>query len=377
MDKLEKVLGTLEKQDLLRERRESRSVGRAGYALDFDSLFDPDPQREAELEDWFDRLNSTFANSGFDNESLWESEGHDKSGVMTLAWYQPLSYHKEEAGIFITDLGIWKYANAIRRQVRLEASASHQASTTVIPANICIALAIEILLLHETFHHDVEWFTLRLNTLHAEHFLYEKYDRMVYAKSQKLEESLASARMQIGLSSKQNKQRFDQVWLQAKNLLQMSAPNQPTGYNNANRYQTPTAHADGRRELAASINQLNPVPKTIALGETFGIGKGKLSDYFRENFLIVPIERAGGFIVPPESMTFSIPKKDIGRMLTKRGYFNSGLGKGSHDVWKHNHLPAITLPTRREFEGYQVLNNIRESLGIESLNELRREAQRA
>jgi predicted RNA binding protein YcfA (HicA-like mRNA interferase family) len=129
--------------------------------------------------------------------------------------------------------------------------------------------------------------------------------------------------------------------------------------------------------LAASINQRTPSPKTIPLGATFNIGKGLLSDYFRENFILVPIASMKGTVAPPKSMAFSIPSKGIRRILTKKGFQKTELGKGSHEVWTHDTRPSVTLPARKEFEGFQVLTNIRDSLGFESLHELREAAKRA
>ena len=377
MNKLQKVLSTLWEQDLLSDQRPSRLEGHTGYALDMDALVDPTPEQTGQLEYWFDQLNQTFEGSDFHGEAYWEAEGHSASGVLTLAWYQPLTHYHDQAGIFITDYGIWKYASAIRRGEGLEPALFHYSDPSNIPAHICIALAIEILLLHETFHHDVEWFTLRLATINKEHFLYRKYDSDVYVQSGKLEEALASARMQTGLNTPLNRGRFPSVWRQAVDYLAERAHTQPSGYKEANLYNSPAKHSRGRRLLAASINQLTPNPKTILLGPTFNIGKGYLSDLFRENFTFVPIQGTNGIVAPPKTMAYSIPSNDIRRILTKRGFEKTRLGKGSHEVWTHEDRPSVTLPERKEFEGYQVLTNIRKSLGYGSLDELREAAKQA
>lgn len=377
MNKLQKVLSNLWEQDLLLERRPSRLAEHTGYAIDMNAILNPTVEQAAQLEYWFDQLNQAFEESDFEAETYWENEGPSATGLLTLAWYQPLSFYQDQAGIFITDYGIWKYASGIRRGEGLEDTLFHDPDPITIPANICIALAVEVLLLHETFHHDVEWFTLKLATIHREHFLYRKYDEEVYSQSQKLEEALASARMQVGLNTPQNRHRFEIIWKQAVDLMAARAHAQPIGYKDANSYNSPAKHSLGRRALAASINQLDPNPKIIPIGPTLNIGKGFLSDYFRDNFTLVPIGGKNGSVAPPKSMAYAMPSKDIRRLLARRGYRKTGLGKGSHEVWTHDLLPGVTLPERKEFEGYQVLTSIRDALGYGSLDELREAAKRA
>ena len=381
MNKLQKVLVVLEEQDLLSHSRESRLGDGVGYALDLDAVLDPTPEQAAQLEYWLDQMEQNFEHTDFEGEGLWENEGHDGSGTLTLAWYQQLSYYRDQAGIYITDYGIWKYASAIRRGEGLSIGGNpplfHYPDPSKVPAYLCIGIAIEILLLHETFHHDVEWFTLKLSTIHAEHYLYKKYDELVYNQSHKLEEALASARMQTGLTTAPNRARFDYILKQVLDYLVWRNPSQPEGYRNANFYNSAKTHTHGRRVLAASLNQLNPSPKITPLGATLNIGKGLLSDYFRENFILVPIAYLKGTVTPPKSMALSIPSRDIRRILAKKGFQKSELGKGSHEVWTHDTRPRVTLPARKEFEGFQVLTNIRDSLGFESLHDLKEAAKHA
>jgi predicted RNA binding protein YcfA (HicA-like mRNA interferase family) len=378
MDKLAKILGLLREADLLHGKRESRIGERTGFALDLDSLRNPTQRDLGKLDSWIHGLDAIFGKSEVPENAGWHSESDENNLTQPLAWYQPLTYYHETAGIYITDYGIWTYLNGIRSRY-LELNEQQLFKTPLdIDSNQLILAAIEALLAHETFHHDVEWFALKQGATHASHWIYPDYDSHEYKKSDPLEEALATARMQLHFASRPVRSIFGESYSsEIVNYLRDEVASLPRGYSNANAYNTRKTFEQGRRELAASINQTTIHPRYLRSMPHFGIQKGVLSDYFRENVILVPWGTAAGSVLPPDSMAFSMPSRDIKKLLKSRGYWETQLGNGSHRVWKHKTQKAITLPERGNFEGYQVLKNICKSLGLDGLEALREATKEA
>ena len=375
MDKFTKILGLLREADLLQPKRESRFGERTGFALDLDSLRNPTQRDLGKMDSWIQNLDEIFGKAEVSENAGWRSESDEISLNQPLAWYQPLTYYHETAGIYITDYGVWTYVNGIRNRY-LQLNEEQLFRTPLdIDSNQLILAAIEALLAHETFHHDVEWFALKQGATHANHWIYPDYDSLVYKKSDPLEEALATARMQLHFTSKQVRAMFGESYSsEIVNYLHDEVATLPRGYSNANFYNQRKTFEQGRRELAASINQTSIHPRFLTSLPHFGIQKGVLSDYFRENVILVPWGTAAGSVLPPDSMAFSMPSRDIKKLLKSRGYWETQLGNGSHRVWKHKTQKAITLPERGNFEGYQVLKNVCKSLGLNGLEALREAA---
>lgn len=128
------------------------------------------------------------------------------TGFEALAWYTPFHYTERHWGIYIKEDGIKLLANLLyevsrgrkTRHIRKRVSGS---KTTFdgdpIPTRRNAAkLALEILLRHEWFHHQVEVFSTYLEDL-FENSLYTEYKQNAYhatfADSNCIEESLANA----------------------------------------------------------------------------------------------------------------------------------------------------------------------------------------
>ncbi len=369
MNKLSRILGVLDERDLLEGAHVSRAQESSSYALDIESILNPNDEQKALIAKWYQDLDDLFSSTRDEPLLGWGREHSDGTNGVSLAWYQPLTYYREYAGIYLTDYGIWWYASAIRNGIGLGLFEDLEPSPE---DHICVSIAVEMLLLHETFHHDVEWFSIKLNSIHNSPRLYSAYDRQVYKNSEPLEEALATANMQLGLSSRENVSKFNSTLInQARAILQLDLATAARGYRDAQIYSSKSSFNFGRRLLSASINQLDPNPRTYPGGFSISMGKGLLSDYFRNDFTVVQIAKGSEIAPPPGSLSFAIKAKGVESLLCAYGYFRTDLGKGSHTVWKHQTLRPVTLPNRRDLEGYQVLKNVRDALNFESLEELR------
>jgi predicted RNA binding protein YcfA (HicA-like mRNA interferase family) len=372
MDKFLKILEELRGSDLLYAKRESRLGERQGYALDLEALNNPAESLLRKFDGWLASLNEKFGQSENPEVAGWPSEGSESGVAQPLAWYQPLSYFHESAGIYLTDYGIWYYTKRIKDLYIKQNKQQLFRTPLNVDSNQLISAAIQILLSHEAFHHDVEWFALKQSSTHERHWLYPEYDINVYHKGDPLEEALATARMQLQFQNKNSEATFGAEL--CENVIQClfeEVPSLPLGYSRANQFTTVRSFRQGLRELSASVNQSSFTPRISQFGAHFGIGKGALSDYFRANVILVPWDLGSGTVLPPDSMAFSMPSRDIKRLLLSRGYWETNLGAGSHRVWKHKTLKAITLPERGNYEGYQVLKNICKSLGLVDFEALR------
>jgi predicted RNA binding protein YcfA (HicA-like mRNA interferase family) len=372
MDKFSKILDELRSSDLLHTKRESRLGERQGFALDPESLINPTERELGKFDGWLVSLDEKFGHGENPEVAGWPSEGNESGDAQPLAWYQPLSYFHETAGIYLTDYGIWRYAQGIKNLYIQQNKQQLFRTPLNIDSNQLISAAIEILLSHELFHHDVEWFALKQGATHKTHWLYPDYDTNVYDKGDPLEEALATARMQLHFRTKSVEATFGaELCANVIQSIHEEVPSLPPGYSRANHFSGLQSFRQGLRELSASINQISLTPRFKRTGAHFGIGKGGLSDYFRANVILVPWDFGSGTVLPPDSLAFSMPSRDIKRLLLSRGYWETNLGKGSHRVWKHKYEKAITLPERGNFEGHQVLKNICKSLGLDDFEALR------
>ena len=372
MDKFDRILRAMEEDNLFADRElRERNTAHARIINLEDLYADRAETRNQALDDWLAELDDMFGRDTWRRTDVWESEQYVFGGS-PLAWYQPITYYRQDAGIYLTDFGIWLYTRKIQ-----DWQPTPQLFAWSYPTSMCVAAAIELLISHEVFHHDVEWFAIRQNATHSSRVLYDEYNQKIYNSGAPLEEALSTAEMQFAFMGKRGAQFPGDACAHVISMLYDELPTLAPGYNQADAYLTRRRNSLGRRELAASINQLTRTPNLKTSVPAFSIGKGSLADYFRHNVLLVPANGATAAAAPTSVFPFSVPSKDIKRLLKKTGYFESNLGAGSHSVWQHPSLPAVTLPDRREFEGYQVLRNIRDSLGLESFEELKVQAAKA
>jgi predicted RNA binding protein YcfA (HicA-like mRNA interferase family) len=372
MDVLDKALSQLFEADLWREPIMHRDSPAESFAFDQEAIHNPSESQARDIDDWLDSLERLYGNLNIDDANTWGNENGPGTPV-TLAWYQAITHYRERAGIFITDLGIWYYAALLQRKYTENWKKDNSIGPSRLPGNVRMAWALEVLLEHELFHHDVEWFSLKLNPIHNEQNLYDSYCRVVYSASGPLEEALATACMPRAMASARTKALFGSKIPEIGQLaLEERIPRLPKGYNEGDKYLRNEEFKVGKIKLSAVINQLSPKPVFTYWPKSFMIGKGGLAKYLRDNAVIVPSFLNVGSVKPPISISFSVSSKAIEKLMRKIGYEVSNKGKGSHTVWQHPTLRAVTLPSRREFEGYQVLKNICESLGYETLHDLRK-----
>jgi hypothetical protein len=105
-------------------------------------------KKETDLRAWFEEFDTP------EDDDDWVEPGHHR--METLAWYQPISFYADFAGIFLSSKGIVRYAKRIANQIHKRSSAPHDIM------RISMAGAIQSLLNHESFHHNLEWHAFKM-----------------------------------------------------------------------------------------------------------------------------------------------------------------------------------------------------------------------
>ena len=366
---LEKWLDEFEEvADFQKYHSEKPKVEAEPFYLDLDLLkggSEYTPKIEASINDWLD---------SFDNEPLI-SDDEETGPFEKLAWYNQISFHGLDAGIYFTVEGLGLYGARIRRALRANA-------TTTDIGRISLLAAYHVLLCHELFHHRVEWFAFKTGNSFQRNGIetYRSYSQNVYSPHANpydddlLEEALASATMIHSLKQFGGSQLFTKAELNAVTAaIKAGFPNKPPGYRNAVDYITPKNYKIGLRNLGKSIHDSSLyMSSQPILKPDFAIGSSTLDKYFISTVQIVSIGNTNTISKFPV-LGLSVPQRKLIELLKRNGYAPTPLGKGSHTVWAAEGKPSITLPQRSDQEGYKVLQNVAKSLGLENLRELQQQ----
>jgi len=320
---------------------------------------------EASINDWLDSIENDHRFDDSDETGPFEK----------LAWYSQITFNGLDAGIFVTVEGLGFYGSRIRRALRANSPSSDLGRVSLLGAYY-------VMLCHELFHHRVEWFAFKIgNSFQRDGFqTYSDYWKQVYFPHANpfdddlLEEALASAAMIHSLAGDAGKNLFTKVELTAiKEAIKTGFPLKPRGYRQAVNYVSSKSYKVGLRNLGKSIHDsalfgsMQPI-----LVPSFAIGTSTLDKYFINTTQVVSTSNsveASDF--PP--IGISVPNRKITKLLKKKGYEPTAKGKGSHTVWESQGKPSVTLPQRSDQEGYEVLQNVAKSLGLDSLRALQDE----
>lgn len=297
----------------------------------------------------------------------------------TLAWYQPLSFYGEGAGIFITTRALQLYGFRNLRRLRSSPRAHSDAP------RIALVGAIAQLLTHEIFHHQIEWMGLRFDATFGLRIdnnrglemspRYVDYHRQVYLSTLfqtplgSLEEALASAnefrafpRSFEGLQLTKN----DRACIRQAILEGYS--DRPVGYREAPSFISSTQNASAVAELLGMLSDPARPPGGSGSKPSLSIQRSELTRQFLKGWTLVHERKSG--VKSDMPMTLTVPDRSLKRLLNLKGYSPTKLGKGSHEVWKKPGSPMVTLPNRTNQEGYRALSTIAKSLGLRSVSEL-------
>ena len=315
----------------------------------------------------YDRLTSWLDSGSNISEDEW-SETSGVAGITEkLAWYQPITFYGENAGIFITTRGLQLYGNRHWAQLVSLGVPGWQA------IRLALWAAYSQLLNHEMFHHHVEWiafcFDFTLGRLGSKRYAtYSKNDYLSSFSSGALEEALASAselrnfpkaNKALALTSQQRRAILA--------TIKRSFVSRPPGYNVAG-----TSIADRPFKLALGellniVEGSKKQPATRLLPQV-ALQRSELYNYFAKSTTVVEMKSSPSFGALP--MTFTVPDRKLKKLLKIRGYEPTNRGKGSHEVWAQPGHQNVTVPRRTNQEGIKFLKSTAKALGLNGLRDL-------
>lgn len=349
--------------------------------IDFKKIFgqESDPSVIRAVEKWFE--------SNSEDHGPWLDKD---SNIEALAWYQPITFYQDQAGIFITLRGIRICGS---KHFRALIAAGMNPSQAVV---VAFFAAISQLLTHELFHHDLEWMGFRFATtldLSAKPTTgvngggltrYAEYKKNVYRASLRkepdgaLEEALASANEYRGFPRKfvlgSDVVNYSKTELAAiKQSIVSGYSVRPVGYKDAETFISPTAFEQGISDLLAWL--LNPSHATMPSVSSPGLGiqTGPLRKHFIQDVTFVDDHRGASNEDLPLELV--VPDRSLKKLMRARGFEFTGRGKGSHEVWAKQGSPNVTVPFRKEHGKIGTLNSIAHSLGFTNAHELKRAIQ--
>jgi predicted RNA binding protein YcfA (HicA-like mRNA interferase family) len=330
------------------------------------SEFDLDPQDSAawaeldrEIETWLEETSSV------PDEMSWGDEF--EGGLQRLAWYQPITFHGPDAGIFVTTRGVLIYARRFLQGFR------GMKVLPQYPHALAMKIAIACLLAHEAFHHNVESFALKLSATVGTSNLYARYHRDVYLPNTRplnddlLEEALASAN-----EVRKFKAYLDGGLVEDVDVASVVSQTLLAGYSSRPPGYRLGAHVDvffkeASYDLIRQIAEGRLVTHSFNVPSHFPISKGRLHDVFVDNAVLVDnLPGANSSI-----FTLAVPSHSLERYVRSLGFVEQPRrGKGSHSVWKGPSGEMITLPHRKDQQGFNTLKSAATTLGFASAREL-------
>ena len=291
------------------------------------------------------------------------------------AWYCPIHYYLHDWGIYIKSECIQSIALKIGQCLpsHYKRFLVHRNSFTNLIIKHCMRAAFCVLYLHEFYHHKVESFGLRLQTVQGKGS-YLRYKENIYQRlkgdTNQLEEALANADAFIRLKSKVYKRCILSCILKAtETYLRKSFPVAPAGYNQALKYIKARDFKEGEHELQSRIQEgtLNHKQDTNRWSYSPNMMKGFFncrSEIYevistKHSSTLPSIQKSnGGFCYT----TYS--QRELKKVCVKLGWEEIPRGgKGSHAKFKKSGHRHITLPHGKQLAiGTQ--KNILKSLKI-------------
>jgi predicted RNA binding protein YcfA (HicA-like mRNA interferase family) len=209
---------------------------------------------------------------------------------------------------------------------------------------------------------------------------YEEYFRKIYERDFNhpgaLEEALASASESVHFPNSVHRFKIDTaIKKRIRSSIESSYSARPAGYKDAWQFLSPAGYAGGVGNLLTMVYSPSALSLPGGFGPLMGVQRSELSKFFVESWRLVADAPQSPSDPPP--FWLSVPDRGLKRLLEREGYLPSVQGKGSHEVWKKPEAPIITLPKRKDQQGYQVLKSVAANLGFENIRQLAEASRKA
>lgn len=350
------------------------------YEIQWGSVRNPDAPREPTNYDaesqqndiiWTPRRSEAWHAVGGEIEAAARRNRHHPppDNVDALAYYLPYHYFGLDWGIYVPETSIFTIAGYIW------SSSGHPHLSEKLAQALCRS-ALNILYLHEAFHHKVESFATRLEIARLQ-AVYRPYKEHIYPPLRNtdadLEEAIATAEMLTRLSERaystgipeavrQNTQAFVETWI----------PNLAPGYRTALSHRDPQSIWELQAKLASTGR---PMPQPAA---DWGVADRMMQGLYNKDSVCFVLVKSHATPTIPwfdgVSKFVSLSTKRVAKLIEKEyGYVEQvGRGKGGHRYFTSETpgLRPITLPGAKRELSSTVLKSVTKTLGLPSVREL-------
>ena len=287
-----------------------------------------------------------------------------------LAWYQPIHFFGPEWGIYIKEDAVLCLAASIWSS--LDSGRQYQPDA----ARGSVGAALIVLYLHEAFHHKVECFAIRLETVERSR-RYLPYQREVYGPlrltTDHLEEGLACAQMITRLNEPTYRRWLpDDVHGATLEMLHKWIPTLPHGYDQGIMFSASGAYERARNRLSSQVHEAEIHP--IRNDSEWSLMPNAFRGFFNwrtvANVLVPRGSRPLVSWFDQPSSRLSVSTRKLVKMVRSEGYKLVPGGKGSHRKYKASGRPMVIIPEGRESLSVRVLKTTAEALGYQSVRQL-------
>ncbi|MHB1430537.1 MAG: type II toxin-antitoxin system HicA family toxin [Streptosporangiaceae bacterium] len=289
------------------------------------------------------------------------------------AWYQPIHYFGGHWGIFIRESAVRSLTVTILNGI----DANRRYDLDVMQGALRQALAVYFL--HEMFHHKVESFAIRLEIVERVP-RYLPYRKAVYEplraqlSDRLLEEALATAESYLRLNEPVYRRSVpSDVLDRTRSYLASWIPSMPPGYRRAAEYLSDGLFDDGLNLLSSQLHESTTEPARNSQDWRLAshIHRG-LFNCKASTWVVVPVGTRP--LVPWFDETISglaISTRKLVKGLRALGYVElADRGKGSHQMFRKEGHPDITVPGNREAISVGVLHETARSLGYRTVADM-------
>lgn len=277
------------------------------------------------------------------------------------AWYSPIHFNLHDWGIYIKSDCIESISIKIAQclPIKYKHALRKNRYFAKLVIKHCMRAAFCILYLHEFYHHIVESFGIRLQTVQGRGS-YVRYKENVYHRlkgnSNQLEEALANAYSYRRLRIKTYSKCLLTCIVNATELyMKKSFPVSPPGYDQALKFLKSVDFKNGEHELQSRIQEgtLNHNLDSKRWINSPNMMKGLFN--CRSNIYEVVTGKGSG-VLPPVSKNGAplfykcFSTNEMIKGCIKKGWFVTSGGKGSHTKLKKAGFGQIIIPRTKELK---------------------------
>lgn len=279
-----------------------------------------------------------------------------------LAWYQPIHFYGDNWGIYIFDSGIIEVMTSIFSYLP-----SVDGSQKLLMTKNIQAIAIEILRLHEEYHHRLEAFAIKQH-IASGNILYPAYNDSVFLPTRDQtpcmcpEERLCDAYVYRALQTWLRPKVSTDIFLAVMNSWKNHMAIALGPYAGSLNLTTKSKFTNEQDLVLGQIVTSDISPNLHTVEKKFLHEYTKPIRELTENVYIVHDSDIKTYI--PGVHQFAAPRRKVEKLILAKGYTETKEGDGSHTKYKKPGSPMIVLTKSRE-QSQTVLKSVAKALNLD------------